>query len=251
MVKKISILLFCSCVLLAQETQPSLWAKYFAASRDAENAQPQEISRNLIAITQDEPQLLWKKGHDGLMRVKVATWIEYSSPNSPAQYRYGKTKSASTYSDATLIWVTAVPELKTFCSAYAHSHGDGSLVLRIQQVLGMPPLSVAYSQFVEFWVKPDDLIRPAPDPGITDHEAELSFPESSKIITIDRAYKAWFLKHKRTVYKHAIPGAWTRLGYTYDWGNPTHHVGMSEFIIRPNAIIEVASIQSAARYCMD
>lgn len=26
---------------------------------------------------------------------------------------------------------------------------------------------------------------------------------------------------------------WTRLGYTYDWGDPTNHVGATEFILKP------------------
>ena len=25
---------------------------------------------------------------------------------------------------------------------------------------------------------------------------------------------------------------WTRLGYTYDWGNPRNLVGLSEFVLR-------------------
>ena len=105
------------------------------------------------------------------------------------------------------------------------------------------------SEFAEIWVRPADLIRPAPDPEISDHEAELDFPISPGIVSIDDAYKAWFLEHKSTVYKKAIPGTWTRLGYTYDWGNRVDHVGESEFIVRPGANVEVESITPTEDYC--
>lgn len=36
-----------------------------------------------------------------------------------------------------------------------------------------------------------------------------------------------------SIYKTADGGwPWTQLGYTYDWGNPKNHVGLSEFVIR-------------------
>ncbi len=41
---------------------------------------------------------------------------------------------------------------------------------------------------------------------------------------------------------------WTRLGYTYDWGNPVNEVGLSEFIIKKDARVIVKSIQSTEDY---
>jgi hypothetical protein len=81
------------------------------------------------------------------------------------------------------------------------------------------------------------------------HEAELDFPISDRVVTIDGAYKAWFLQHKKTIYTRPIPGTWTRLGYTYDWGNPGHPVGESEFIVRPGAHLAVDSVNSTEDYC--
>ncbi len=42
---------------------------------------------------------------------------------------------------------------------------------------------------------------------------------------------------------------WTRLGYTYDWGNPGSEVGLSEFVIQGGATVQVAQVYSTQAYC--
>jgi hypothetical protein len=42
---------------------------------------------------------------------------------------------------------------------------------------------------------------------------------------------------------------WTRLGYAYDWGNPKSEVGLSEFVIKSNADVEVKGIYANEEYC--
>jgi len=98
----------------------------------------------------------------------------------------------------------------------------------------------------------------APDPEITDHEGELSvkiaqgdwtFPSDSNafLALIDEAlylekgwwspvtYKSWFIDAAQTYYDSSNPDVskwgspWTRLGYTYDWGDPNDRLGVSEF----------------------
>ncbi len=249
MLCRIAVFLLLTCIpSFAQDTNSPLWKLYFAASLDARDAQPSKIFRNLVAITSADKHLVWKKGPDGEM-VKVVTWVWYTSASDPETYQVGSLTADPVYNDSTLIWVTALPELKTFCTNFAEKQHATQLTLRIQQVLGLPPTGVARSEFAEFWVRPTDLIRPAPDPEISDHEAELDFPVSPEIVKIDDAYKAWFLEHKSTVYDKPIPGTWTRLGYTYDWGNSTNHVGQSEFIVRPGAQLEVDSITPTEEYC--
>jgi hypothetical protein len=249
MLCRIAGFLLLTCIAsFAQDTNSPLWKVYFAASLDARDAQPWKISRNLVAITSADKHLVWKKGPDGEM-VKVVTWVWYTSASDPETYQVGSLTADPVYNDSTLIWVTALPQLKTVCTNFAERQQAAQLTLRIQQVLGLPPTEVARSEFAEFWVRPTDLIRPAPDPEISDHEAELDFPVSPEIVKIDDAYKAWFLEHKSTVYYKPIPGTWTRLGYTYDWGNPANHVGESEFIVRPGAQLEVDSIIPTEEYC--
>jgi hypothetical protein len=42
---------------------------------------------------------------------------------------------------------------------------------------------------------------------------------------------------------------WTRLGYTYDWGNPKSEIGLSEFVIKNGAPIKIHSVVNADAYC--
>jgi hypothetical protein len=236
--------LVAACALAQTPLPPA----YIRGVKDAQRVDARKISRNLIAITPYEKGLQWRGDFSGRPMVKVATWIGQSTPAKMPPYRLGPITTPPGYDDDTLIWVTAVPELQAFCSGYRHQRRY-DLVLRMQQVLGMPPLPVYASWVVEFWVSPDDLLRPTPDPEVTDHEAELDFPSSSELVKIDADYKEWFIRHKNTVYTRDTPGTWTRLGYTYDWGSPANPVGLSEFIIRPQANVEVASIQTTAQYC--
>jgi hypothetical protein len=247
--RRSALILLLSCFAHGQNPASPLWQRYLAASHEARDAQPWKIDRDLIAIVPGEKGLVWKKAPDGAPMVKVVTWVEYVSAADPPLYLIGSLTTDSTYNDSTLIWVTAAPALKTFCENFAEEAKNTPLNLRIQQVLGLPPVDVARSTFTEFWVRPTDLIRPTPDPEISDHEAELDFPISEEIVKLNDRYKTWFLEHKRTVYTRSVPGTWTRLGYTFDWGKPEPHIGQSEFIIRPGAQIDVDSIMPTEEYC--
>jgi hypothetical protein len=141
--------------------------------------------------------------------------------------------------------VTTAPELKTFCTTYQAAHAD-TLTLRLEQLLGLPSNN-GKTRLIELWVKPTDLFRPAPDPEISDHEAELTFP-TSPYFTVSADYLAWFDKLKSESYgERGYP--WTRLGYTYDWGNPQSEVGLSEFVVNTGATIEVKGVTQTADYC--
>jgi hypothetical protein len=235
-------------VLAYSQSGEKLPKAYLEAVKDAENAEPQEISKDLIAIAPYNQRLVWKKDAEHGLLVKVVTWMP-NTANSGPEYKVGVTTAPAGYDDANLIWVTAVPQIKSFCQRCCSRRKDSNIAFRVQQVLGMPPAKFESSKFVEFWAHPKDIFRPTPDPEINDHEAELNFPVSDEFVTINQEYKDWFNKHKATVYAREIPGTWTRLGYTYDWGNPKNHVGMSEFIIRPGARIEVTAIYSIEEYC--
>lgn len=206
---------------------------YFAAIRDAEIAEPHEISKDLIAIVESNTDLTWSEDADG-RRVLVVTWTSWAGYDE----RVGKdTKVARD------VWVTTVPELRNFCSRYRHRH---NLVLRLEQILGLPPGN-GKTRFVELWVHPEDLFRPSPDPEVSDHEAELTFPISNQM-AVHPEYKEWYNDLKATSYgKNGYP--WTRLGYTYDWGNPASEIGLSEFVISKGASVEIKAVWDIDQYC--
>jgi hypothetical protein len=225
--------------------------EYLAAVQDAQVATAKEISRNLIAIgpgsNNNSVRLHWD-GVPGKSRVLVLTWTNRPFYDNAVGQDYILPEDAT-------VWVTVVPELKHFIAR----HPWEITPLRIEQLLGLPPDN-GKTKFVEIWVNPKDLFRPSPDPETTDHEAELRFPTShsrfvifndqmrivewdaEKGADVSYSYRKWFLHRKNTIYSGNYPYPWTRLGYTYDWGNPMNHVGMSEFVILGGSTIGIKSV---------
>lgn len=231
----LSLLVGCS----AQQYVPSqtvLAQTYYAnAIKDAEVAEPHEISKNLIAIVPSNTELFWKQDKDNT-QVLVVTWTSWDGYDT----RVGQPTSLSRE-----VWVTVVPEIKSFCRGMQTEQNN--VVLRLEQLLGLPPES-GKTKFVEMWVKPTDLFRPSPDPEISDHEAELNFPVSNQFFTVNEQYMRWFDELRQRSYQ-ANGYPWTRLGYTYDWGNTDSEIGLSEFVIRKGATIEVHSVSDTLNYC--
>ncbi|MFH0735684.1 MAG: hypothetical protein V1773_13445 [bacterium] len=202
---------------------------YELAIQDAMVAEESEISKNLIAITPTNNYLSWSNGY-----VLVVTWTKYSSS-------YPVSDTISTWWGET--WVTVVPEMKDFYKRNKYSREK--LTVRTEQLLGLPNNS-GNTYFVEMWVKPEDLLRPAYDNEVTDNTCGLSFPE-----TTSDEYILWFNNTIISSYYPNLQNAkhpWTRLGYTYDWGNPTCEIGLSEFIIKKNAEVIVKSVQATFDY---
>lgn len=216
-------------------TDASLEAAYARAVADAAVADASEISRDLIAVTEDNTDLRWR-GTAGDCEVLVVTWTSWTGYDASV----GIDMTASRD-----IWVTAVPELTDFCRG--NRVRGSAATLRMEQLLGLPP-DTGKDRFVEMWVDPDDLFRPSPDPEVTDHEAELTFPGSPSFITVSPDHVAWFESQRATSYgEGGYP--WTRLGYTYDWADPRDEVGLSEFVVRTGATVEPASVTPTLAYC--
>jgi len=219
--------------------------QYKRAVIDAKTAEPYEIYRNLIAInyygdsTAGEGNLTWSQDSTGTMRLLVVSWMKKSSTQ---YWPVGKTFKTSN-NQAFMSWITTVPEMGDFLKKN-HFTGQNDLHLRIAQILGMPPDS-PNDFFIEFWVYPRNLFRPAPDPEITDHEAGLYFPASAS-----QKHKSWFLNEIINKYDTSSASAfpWTRLGYTYDWANPLHPIGFSEFVVDTSSVVTVKRIMSTWEY---
>ncbi|PHN05383.1 hypothetical protein [Flavilitoribacter nigricans] len=206
---------------------------------DAAKPQPWEISNQLVAITPENGQLVWKE-FDGEKYLLVSSWKEdtifYKNDEKTGKYNTGNYP----------IWVTAAPQLQDVCRTPAFGRKEG-LDFRLKQLLGLPP-NVEKKYFVEFWVRAQDVFRPCPDAEISDSNCELAFPETA---TDD--HKTWINDLRLTSYynsKWDRNYPWTELGYTYDW-NPKNktRVGMSEFVIGKNKNIIVHGFHTTEAYC--
>ena len=226
--------LFSACATQQQAVDnSSLNKRYREAVVDAATAEPSEISKNLVAVLRTNTRLIWKNRSDSLnARVLVATWTDYNGYDD----KIGKSLKLSRE-----VWVTTVPEVKKFCR-----RNRVDRPLRLEQLLGLPPKS-GKTKFVEMWVDPRDLFRPSADPEITDSEAEIDFRASNAYVKVSEEYRKWYNDLKSRSYgENGYP--WTRLGYTYDWGNDGSHIGMSEFVIMPGATVEIDSVIPTAEY---
>ncbi|MFH1159394.1 MAG: hypothetical protein V1733_00395 [bacterium] len=223
----------------------TLKKQYNLAVLDAKTAEPYEIYRNLIAVIfygdsmAGQGNLVWSADSSGKMRLLVVSWMKQSLTQ---YWPVGKTFRTSN-NQAYMSWITTPPEMLDFLKKNTFPD-TSSLHLRVAQVLGMPPDS-KNNYFVEFWVYPENLFRPTPDPEITDHEADLYFPAS-----VSQKHKTWFLNELQNKYDTTSPNAfpWTRLGYTYDWAVPLHPIGLSEFMADTSSLVTVKQIYTSWEY---
>ena len=215
-------------------------AEYQAAIEDARNPTPAKVVQNLVAIVPTNPMLVWKQFDDG-PRVLMVTLV-----GTPSRYQPSLGRAMTSRADD-VVWVTAVPELRNLCAQTGFSRGD--LAKRLRQLIGLTP-ETTVTAFVELWVSPSDLRRPAPDNEITDATAGLNIPDDA-----EPWYRRWFNDTRASQYadskdppRNGYP--WTQLGYTYDWGGaPPLHQGVSEFVIRPASTVIVNTITEPQVYC--
>lgn len=160
------------------------------------------------------------------------------------------------------VWVTVVPELQSFCSKYVPT-GGVTVGKRLIQLLGLSlGDDPSKREMVEFWVDPQFLFRPSFNPEITSHEAGLQFSASNPFLLFQLSYYQWFSSQFDQSYKNngqlitrdnknqkAWAYPWTQLGYTYDWGDPSNHLGSSEFVIRRWSPVLVDKVQDTDSYC--
>jgi hypothetical protein len=220
----------------AEETR--LRQEFRAAVVDAENAEPSEISDDLTAIDPANDELVWQAGTG---RVLVATWTSWNGYDALVGQAITLTRET---------WVTAVPELQSFCQSYEAEPEEVPLTLRLEQLLGLPPQN-GKTRIVQLWVPTDGLFRPSPDPEITDTTAQLEMPDASAFAS-EQDYnfsRDWFNLQRSLSYDEKNGYPWTRLGYTYDWGDPENEIGLSEFVIWAQTPIAVDAVYSTEEYC--
>lgn len=222
------LLLATLCACDSGSDEPTdLAALYTAAVDDAALPEASEIVDDLVAITDDNPDLM--RDEDG--RVLMVTWTNYDGYDSLV----GQPTELGVE-----VWTTVAPEMQSFCRAAGLS--DDALALRLEQLLGLP-MATGKDRVVELWVPADAMFRPAPDPEIDDSVADLDFPASAP-----QDHKDWIEALRKSSYG-AMGYPWTQLGYTYDWGGDGDEVGLSEFVVREGSEVVVHAVSTVAEYC--
>lgn len=205
---------------------------YSQAIRDASVAEEAEISRDLWAITPENPDIFWQN-NETKDKVLLVTWTSWDGYDD----REGSEMELSRD-----VWTTVVPQVRKFCQDLTLDPKSQSL--RLEQLLGLPPHD-GKTKFVEMWAKLEDIFRPCPDADIDDTQCDLEFRDP-----VDPQHQDWMLELESSSYgEEGYP--WTRLGYTYDWGNLTTEVGSSEFVIKSGATVEIEFVTTTEDYCQN
>jgi len=160
--------------------------------------------------------------------VLLVTWTRF-----PGSFSLGKTRLSHE------TWVTVAPELRVLCRRY----DQDMLRLRLQQVLGLPPVAESRS-FVEFVAAREDLFRPCADPDPSADHCLDTIPADSQA-----DHTQWIADQMLAAYRLPDGYPWTRLGYTFDWNPSTPDYGTSEYVVRANAEINVKIRLSTEAYC--
>jgi len=215
-------------VITASHEEQTLEQRYVEAIERAMTGGQGTTYGGLNPIADSNSRLVWNETGP-CKGVLVLTWTKYPGSFHPGQETncsWGET------------WVTVIPDMREFFAGSVPRGTD--LTLRAEQLLG-GPAGWNYTYFVEAYVRPCDLFRPAGDNEIDDTTASLTLPSGA-----EDWYRAWFEGNIiYSYYPERYP--WTRLGYTYDWGSSSH-IGLSEYVIKQGAVISVVSVTPTAEY---
>lgn len=231
--RSISIVLLVSALLPAACARPDVpWQEmrrlYGEAARDAERVEPAEVVTDLPVIARGRAELVWRAAGGSLLGT---VWIE----------RAGRFSEGRTITLEEDLWIVPAPRLRDFCRRI--DTGKTELRLRLEQLLGLPPQAGRGRDFVQVWVDPIDLFRPCPDPEITDDHCDVHAPLGDE-------HRAWFEEQEA---RGRTPDGrlWTRLGYTYDWGDPYTEVGLPELVVPAGSVVEVEGVVGTKEFCRD
>lgn len=227
-------LLSCDCYQKAENT-PTLPALYAEAINDAIKMEPGEFYDGIRTLSDDSVLMVtW------IPKIYLDDYLEGLSLNKPKKVDFD-------------MWVTSVPDLKNFCAEKSFNDTD-SASTRLKQLLGLSP-SNNNQYFIEVKAKWDHVYRATPNPDV--RTVGTFLPDDS--VTVTKPYKEkysnWYNKTLAGSYEGEEKMPWTRLGYTYDWGDPNSDIGLSEFVI-PGTMdstkfeVKVIGIYSTEQYCV-
>lgn len=196
---------------------PSKADEMFAAAvNDSMTIEDDELF-DLVEISESSKMCTW----DDQGRVLMLTHHSY-----PDSYVEGEDYTL-TYGE---VWTFTDREIVEWYKENSNSVEDWEL--RFKQLIGLQP-GRTYTHFSAMWVNPEDITRPG-------YAWQLKDTRSAKDFTAEPSeeFKAWFDSNIIWSYFES-DYPWTRLGYTYDWSAGSGEYGLSEFLIRKDAVTHV------------
>lgn len=217
-------------------------ARYQAAIKDAADVSEEKIYP-LVTISESSDKVTWNSN-----KSKVLMAVFTGNPDTYAEDATIKFEKAT--------W--AVSERELYLWFKEHGNGVRNWPFRFKQLFGMPR-NATETHFAFVWVDPNDLMRPAFVSDVANSEMKTTLDENAGYSSEDAERMKWFKNwFDETSASRFRPGdgarPWTRLGYTYDWGNRNEKYGLTEFIIVPNARMQVRftrNIKSVVQWFTD
>ncbi len=184
---------------------------------------------------------------------RVASWIRSDQiGNYPAYPSEG-----FDYPMGDDTWVTQEPFLQNFCKAYAKNVSSDleALTLRLEQRLGLPPVS-SKTHFAVFEIDADapnggqKVFRPCGDTATDTKSCAVGITTDNLFL-----YRQYYQAFGTT---RPVQYPWTSLGYTFDWAPDPDvlgkrsgfvRVGESEYVVPEGTMTKFLGIAPTASYC--
>jgi hypothetical protein len=216
------------------------YERYVEAVADMAVAQPWEMTNALTPLPQT-----------GTYR--VATWIRAdqksrfpSSPSSDFNYALGGDT-----------WLTLEPMLKNFCTNFVNtvSSDPAALTLRLEQRLGLPPVS-SKTHFAVFEIDASSpnsgkkIFRPCGNTSTATTSCSVGIKDDNLFL-----YRQYYQSYGTTL---PVQYPWTSLGYTFDWAPDPNtlgrrdsyvRIGESEYVAPKGTMTKFIGVIPTGQYC--
>lgn len=154
------------------------------------------------------------------------------------------------------IWVSPAAQLQQFCASFTQDLTAGQVILKLQQLQGLPPQTgqdACTWQILQVTVDdpqvPAQFFRPCPDPDpTTKGPCPADFEPDDPQVT--DAFAAWMAGQAFSSWQVPSGYPWTHLGYTYNWDPAASSiVGTSEYVIPQSSPVQVLGQVPAVELC--
>ncbi len=155
------------------------------------------------------------------------------------------------------IWLSRNDQFLQFCQGLAPDLTADQVVLKLQQVLGLPPQinpgGACTWKVLQLNVSnlsvPGQFFRPCTNPDPTTPGPCVADLSGNPPLATDD-FRAWLAGQAFSAWQIPNGYPWTHLGYTYNWDpQAANIVGVSEYVIPQATTIQVVAVVAAVPLC--